>query len=74
MNVVEAIQQAGDKWFRPIAWRGGGVAYCVRDANTYRVPTGRGGEPGMTADVFSLTGEWEVIPPAVVIEERHAAR
>lgn len=69
MKLHEALEQAGDQWFRPVAWRGKGRAYLVEDGWTLLVPFARSGAVNMTATVKLLTGEWEIVSPDVVCNE-----
>lgn len=70
MKLHEALMQVGDNWLRPRAWTGCGQAYCVERGATKLVPSSRGAEMGMTAIVEYLTGDWEIISPGVVLDER----
>lgn len=70
MKLHEALAYVGDNWLRPVNWVGLGTAYCVEDGLTKLVPTSRGGEIGMVAIVELLAGDWEIVEPGVVLDER----
>ena len=70
MKISEAIRKSDGNWFRPIKWRGGGMAYCLKGGDTHQVPSARGGDCGMTHDADALVGDWEIVTPNVVLGER----
>lgn len=68
MNLLQAIEQAGDNWFRPI-----GItheAYFRRGPHIYMSAEDGSVKPRMTFMVELLTGEWEIVTPEQVINER----
>jgi hypothetical protein len=71
MKLHEAIEAlTADHWFRPVSWRGSGVAYAVKEGHSFFVPSSRGGIEGMTGDLNDLAGEWELTTPDDVLGER----
>lgn len=74
MKIDEAILRSGEDWFRPVSWRRGGQAFCLKDGKTQIVPGNRGGDTYMTPDVDALTGEWEIVTPDTVLAEISAAQ
>lgn len=70
MKISDAIRKSDGNWFRPVKWRGAGMAYCLKDTDTHLVPSARGGDCGMTPDADALVGEWEIVTPDVVLDER----
>jgi hypothetical protein len=76
MNIAEALTtpavRAGDAWFRPVGWRSTNSAFVLKDGRSYRVPSSRGGVLGMTPDATELAGDWEVVTPDTVLDEREA--
>lgn len=70
MQIDEAIRKSDGNWFRPTKWRGAGMAYCLKGNDTYLVPSARGGDVGMTHDADALVGDWEIVDPDVVLDER----
>lgn len=70
MKINEAIQNSNGNWFRPISWRGAGMAYCLKNMDTHLVPSSKGGDCGMTHDFDALTGDWEIVMPDIVLDER----
>jgi len=70
MKISEAISKSDGNWFRPVEWAGCGQAYCMKGIQTCLVPSPRGGEPSMTANASFLAGDWEIVPPDTVLNER----
>ena len=74
MKIHEAISRVGDDlgfWFRPVTWKGRGEAFALdHQRRTHRVPTARGGDLHMTHNADILAGDWEVVTPDEVLEER----
>lgn len=70
MNIVDAINNCGDNWFRPVLWRNSGLAYSIKDGNTLIVPTASGGMENMAYSVRDLIGEWEIVTVDTVLSER----
>lgn len=70
MKLNEALAHVGDNWLRPVQWAGLGQAYCVEKGLTKVVPSSRGGDIGMVAIVDLLVGDWEIVAPGVVLDER----
>lgn len=69
MNLLQAIEQAWDNWFRPVEWMGSGDAYYEKVGGTYLTRI-RYGSFHMTSSIHYLTGEWEIVTPEQVIAER----
>ncbi len=73
MRLHEVINEAtlsGSAWFRPTSWHSTGMAYVIKDGNTHVVPSSGGGTLGMTSSPELLSGDWEVVSPDVVLNER----
>jgi len=70
MKLHEAIEQAVDQWFRPVAWRGSGMAFMLKKGETYVVPNSHGGRKFMTTVTGELAGDWEILDPDDVLKER----
>lgn len=71
MNLLQAIQQSGDNWFRPVSWVGdsvfAGEAFCRKGDAIWRMPKHK---IDMTCNAKFLLGEWEIVTPEQVIAER----
>lgn len=76
MNLSEAIETAlhtpDSIYFRPVAMRGSGAAYCIKGGDVYMVPTLRGGSLGITSVASYLAGEWEHVSMNTVLAEHEA--
>lgn len=73
MNIVEAVKTPPDKWFRPLSWRGSGMALYCHPASgkghyLLRVPGLYGGEV-YAPTVSEIQEEYEVVDPAFVLQE-----
>ena len=69
MNLLQAIEQAGDNWFRPILFKNSGEAYQIICGNVF-ITTKNVRTLEMQNRVEFLTGEWEIVTPEQVIGER----
>lgn len=69
-DVLETLKGNQDCWFRPISWKGRGKAYCLKNGCTALVPTPNGGTHGMTCQPDELMGDWEIVLPGIVLDER----
>lgn len=58
---------SGETWFRPVESAGVCYAYKIKDGSCYMVPSGRGGERGITANAELLAGDWEAVTPEQAI-------
>lgn len=67
-EVFTPYVMSGKVWFRPRGWKK--QAYAVKNECTYLVPHGEGGVLGMTPDTFYLAGEWELVEPEDVLDEK----
>lgn len=75
MNLLEVLQEVkkhpdGAIWFRPVGWKGDGVAFLIEDSHIYIVPSPMGGERYMLTYTEELLGEWELVDPRDVCEWR----
>ena len=59
---------SGDMWIRPADWYASPVAFVVKMGAIYAVPSGRGGELGITPSARLLAGEWDIVTPRFVLE------
>lgn len=71
MNLLEAIQNCGDNWFRPKHWHGHGNAFSIGIDGFIRKQLSLGGE----IDCFMLPilvamADFEIVTPEQVISER----
>ncbi len=69
-EVLTILQNNNDYWFRPISWKGSGMAYVLKGGFTHVVPSSRGGDPGMTNRASDLMEDWEIINADTVLRER----
>lgn len=69
MNLLEAIQNCGDNWFRPVEWSGLGNAIKISGGVCY-VLNREGQQSYMTPFINLITGEWEIVTPEQVMKER----
>ncbi|MBK8187624.1 MAG: hypothetical protein IPK77_11205 [Cellvibrio sp.] len=69
MNMFEAIQNCGDKWFRPVGWTGNAFSLSA-DNVIFQAEHNihLGFEQLSTAK--EILGEWEIVTPELVNEER----
>ena len=74
MNLLEAIKGAQDtgRWFRPVSWKNYGEAFAISAEGdwTELVPTSKGGKAFMTSTIAGLMGEWELVTPEEVCNEK----
>lgn len=70
MNLLEAIQGAGENWFRSIGWHGSAF-YVHRPSGLIHK------ESKVDGDIckfplfeFQALGEWEIVTPEQVLSER----
>lgn len=72
MNLLEAIQNCGENWFRPVRLSGQGCAYSKGD--TYIRFNDEDPCPDdnqfLTPALCDITGEWEIVTPEQVMNER----
>ena len=69
MNLLEAIQNCGDNWFRPIGMSKGN-AFGVNDGLLVKHSIFGGSYNTLCIPVVWLTGEWEIVTPETVMAER----
>jgi hypothetical protein len=67
MNLLDAMKHSGDNWFRPVGMKGS--AFMLKGDKALLVPNDKGGSVYMTASVYKLLGEWEVVDPITVCRE-----
>lgn len=71
MNLLEAIEQAGDNWFRPIKSIGQGYAYAInKNGDDIFFMGGSRQTNQLCFRSKDITGEWEIVTPDQVIAER----
>lgn len=70
MNLLEAIEQAGDNWFRPVHWKNSGMAYQLSGDSFVVRANHHDGIYGLNLAVSTITGEWEIVTPEQVMSER----
>jgi hypothetical protein len=61
------------RWFRPIEWRGSGSAYTCTNYFLRVLEQHPGERHGIAMDLENLAGEWEVVDPSIVRQERETA-
>jgi hypothetical protein len=70
MNLPEAIQNCGDNWFRPMQLKGTGSAY----ESKYNIIYFHNNYGNIVNEICPfaswLCGEWEIVDPSIVIDER----
>lgn len=69
MNLLQAIEQAGDNWFRPVGMSKGN-AFGINDKLLVRHSICGGSYNTLCIPIVYLTGEWEIATPDQVIAER----
>jgi len=69
MNLLEAIQGAGENWIRPKAnWTG--CAYEIDKHGSLIFKTQGGDHWEFVSSIELLTGKWEIVTPEQVLAER----
>ena len=70
LQVLEEMKKEENKfmWFRPVEWSE--FALTLKESITYQVPTPNGGVRYMVDTIRELTGQWEIVSPETVIDER----
>lgn len=73
MNLLQVLEEMKKEqnqymWFRPVEWSE--FALTLKDGITYQVPSPNGGVRYMTVAIRELTGQWEIVSPETVIDER----
>lgn len=69
MTPKEAIESAGDNWFRPVIWQGAGIALCVKGEHVHIVPSSHGGVAWWPRQ-REICCDWEIVDIDTVLEER----
>lgn len=77
MNLLQAIEQAGDNWFRPVSMSGNGIAFTFNEDMVLVLVEPYGEESPMLAcfesdlnDMNEFGGKWEIVTPDQVKAER----
>lgn len=56
-------------WMRPVSWNGWNQALVVKGNEIIKVPSPRGGDPFRMLTPSEIHEQWELISPAIVLEE-----
>ena len=70
MNLLEAIQNCGDNWFRHESDGENGQAYSVDGDSIYYHYRGGFCEYAHMCRLSQLNDGWEIVPPETVMAER----
>ena len=70
MNLLEAIQGAGENWIRPVSWSAQGRGFKIKNRKLIYIDHTGYTESTFTSDVFYLLGEWEIVTHEQVLSER----
>lgn len=67
MNLLEAIQGAGENWFRPVGWV---TSFSIQNGFLVKHQSWGDTVKLFTVPAPILTGEWEIVTPEQVLSER----